>query len=247
VFLGVFAFSLFSLAQHIHDYNSKSERTPYVFKSVGDRTFTFAGRPVSLVDEDKEGQSVVVLRYGEKELRLVASIAPQDARLPGLVRHSDWLRVLRFAEFKGDSKEAFKEHLDQGNDRLVVLTRRPLTAPDPRTGDVWRRDWVFDFHELLPSGEIQTRALRYPKTKGDKDPRPDELRNNTWEMDAAMTLMPQNPPDSLNFGRPTTAFKDDALRTAGWTMPAAVISVLGLVACLAVLFSPRGRARPKGG
>ena len=240
VFLGVFAFSLVALTMRIRDYNATTQRAPHVFKDVGERRFTYAGREVSLTDEEREGQHVVVVRYGERELRLVAWTEPQSDQLPGLTRHGDWLRVKRLAEFKWGNIEDFRKHLDEGNDRLVIIVKRPLTAPDPRTGDVWRRDWVFDFHELTPDGEIGTRTLRYPKTRGDKDPKANELRANTWEMDAAMSLMPQNPPDSLNFGRPTAAFKDDALKRAGWTMPAAVVSVLGRVACLAVLFAPRG-------
>ncbi len=242
--LAVFILSLAALARRIGAYNAGSGRTVYAFNEVHQRGFEFAGRPVTLVDDDKEGQSAVVLRYGEAEKRLLASVTPGDAQLPGLARHADWLRVLRFAPFHGRSSEEFKQHLDAGNDRLAVVTRRPAGARDPHTDEVWNRDWQFEFDELLPDGTIGTEVLRYPKTKGDKTPKPGELRPGTWELDAAMLMMPNNPPDSLNFGRPTAAFRDDALKNAGWTLPAAVASALGLVASLAVLMGPRRAGSP---
>ena len=239
VSLAVFAVSVAALAGRIGAYNSGAGRTMYAFNEVHDRGFRFADREVSLTDEDRDGRSVVVVRYGDRELRLLASITPLSPQLPGLARHADWLRVLRFAPFQGRTKAEFKEHLDEGTDRLAIVTRRPAAAPDPHTGQVWSRDWLFDFHELLPDGTIRSESLKVPRTKGDKTPKQGELRAGTWQMDAAMGMMPGSPPDSLNFGRPTAAFKDDALKNAGWTLPAAVASALGLVACLAMRFGPR--------
>jgi hypothetical protein len=242
--LAVFVGSLWALAQRIGAYNAGAGRTMYVFNEVHDRGFEFAGRAVSLSDDDKEGQSSVIVRYGDVEKRLLAPVEPGAAEMPGLARHADWLRVMRFAPYVGASDREFKEHLDQGKDRLAIVTRR-VGARDPHTGEVWNRDWQFEFDELLPDGTISTEVLRYPKTKGDKTPRAGELRPGTWEIDAAMRLMPGSPPDSLNFGRPTAAFKDDALKNAGWTLPAAVASALGLVACLGTLFAPRRVRAPE--
>jgi hypothetical protein len=239
VSLGVFILSVVSLAARIRDYNQSPERQRFAFMPVGDRSFTFAGRPVGLSDDDRGDQSVVLVRYGERELRLTAPVKPLPPELPGLARHQDWLRVLRFAERGSGSSEEFQKSLNEGHDRLVVVVRRPRVAADPRTGEVPKGDWVFDFNELLPDGSIRSHTLREPKTKGDKNPKADELKPNTWEMDAAMSLMPGSPPDSLNFGRPTASFKKDALTVAGWTMPAAVVSILALVASLAVMAAPR--------
>jgi len=173
--LVVFVVSLGALARRIEAYNAGSGRTMYAFNEVHQRGFQFAGREVSLTDEEKEGQTVVVLRYGEREARLQVPPAIQSrlgsAQLPGLARHADWLRVLRFAPFKGRSREEFKQHLDEGTDRLTIVTRRPQAGPDPHTGEVWNRDWLFEFHELLPDGTISAESLRYPKTRGDKNPK----------------------------------------------------------------------------
>jgi hypothetical protein len=237
--LGLFILSLVSLGSRIRAFNARPGRHAYAFIPLDVRAFTFAGKPVTLTDDDGPGGTVVSAKYGDATLRLPASVAPLPATLPGLARHADWLRVLRFADRGTDSSQEFQQRLNQGKDRLVIVVRRPRTTADPRTGEVPAGDWVFDFHELKPEGGFATHTLRMPKSKGDKTPKADELQPNTWEIDAARTLMPQNPPDSLNFGRPTASFKDDALKSAGWTLPAAVLSVLGLVACLAVLLAPR--------
>lgn len=230
--------SVWSLAGRIHAYNTRPDRKVYTFMPVEVRSFAFAGRPVAIQDHQTESQTVVEITYGERSLRIPASIKPGPAELPGLARHADWLRVFRFAEWRG-SPEEFKARIDQGQDRLVVVIRRPRIAPDPRTGEVPRTEWLFDFHEFLPDGTIATHTLRYPKTRGDREPAPDELKRNTWEMDAAMSLMPGASPDTLSFGRPSASFKDDALRVAGWTFPTAVVSVLGLMASLVYLMAPR--------
>jgi hypothetical protein len=241
--LGLFILSLVSLGSRIRAFNSRPGRHAYAFIPLDLRSFTFAGRPVTLTDEDGPNGTVVAVKYGETTLKLPASLPPLPPELPGLARHADWLRVLRFADRGAGSSQEFQERLNQGQDRLVVVVRRPRTTADPRTGEVPAGDWVFDFHEFKPEGGFATHTLRMPKSKGDKTPKADELQPNTWEIDAAKTLMPQNPPDSLNFGRPTASFKDDALEAAGWTLPVAVVSALGLVACLAVLVAPR---RTKG-
>jgi hypothetical protein len=122
----VFVLSVLALAGRIKDYNAGLGRTLFAFREVHDRAFEFAGRPVSITDEDRTGQSVVVVKYGERELRLLApeAIKPGPAQMPGLVRHADWLRVLRFAPFPGGDRETFLRHLDEGKDRLAIVTRR---------------------------------------------------------------------------------------------------------------------------
>ena len=245
VCLAAFVASVVAMGRRFQQFNAASGRQAFVFAGVDTRAFEFAGRPVSVTDEDKPGQSAVLIKFGDRELRLLApdSIKPGSAQMPGLVRHAEWLRILRFAPYTGRSREEFLKHLDEGKDRLAIVTRRALTAPDPRTGQVWARDRVFDFNELKSDGSIDSQTLRYPKTKGDKAPKAGELREGTWEKDAAGFLLPGTPPDSLSFGRPTAAFKNDAMQNAGWTLPAAVASGLGLVGALVALWGPRRAKR----
>lgn len=232
--LAVFALSVWALLGRIETFNSGREL--YQFKDVTTWGFGWAGRDVTLSEETRENQVSVLVRYGDRELRLLATadkLGHPD--LPPAIRHQDWLHVRRFAAYRpGQAPEA---------ERLIITTRRPLTAADPRTGSVWNRDWTFEFHELLTDGTIRTETLRYPRARGDKDPKPGELREGTWQKDAAMLMMPGSPPDTLNFGRPTASFKRDALRDAGWTFPAAIASGLGLIASLALLLAPRAAAR----
>jgi hypothetical protein len=238
--LGGLLYSIVAMAHRVAAYNAQADRKLWVFQEVKTREFRFAGRDVSLTDSRApDGSDLLTVKYGDKELKLVPSIKPRDARLPGLARHSDWLRVLRFAEYGKRSAEEFKAHLDEGTDRIVVATRRAPTGPDPRTGDVWRRDWTFDFHELMPDGMIHSESLRTPKTKGDKAPKADELKQGTWEMEAALLLMPGTPPDSLNISRPAAAFKGDAVPAMGWTLPTAAATALGFLAFAALAAAPR--------
>lgn len=237
--LGVLGYSVVVMAQRVAAFNAKSNRKLWTFMEVNDRQFRFAGRDVSLTDVPGDAGELLVVKYGDRELKLTPSVKPGDARLPGLSRHKDWLKVLRFAEFGKRSVDEFKQHLDEGNDRIVVATRRSITGPDPRTGDVWRRDWTFDFHELLPDGTIRSESLRTPKTKGDKVPKPDELRVGTWQMEAALMVMPGTPADSLNISRPTAAFRGDAVSSMGWTLPTAAGATLGFLIFASLAASPK--------
>ena len=241
VFLAALVGCVFAMAQRVKQYNSEQGRKLWVFQAVDVREFKLGDRPVSITDTTgADGSDLVLIKYGDRELKLTVPMKIGDAKLPGLFRHVDWLRVQRFAELGQRSGEEFKQHLeDSGEDRLVIVARRPLTGPDPRTGDVWQRDWMFDFHELKRDGTIDTSGLKFPKTRGDKQPKPGELRAGTWQMDAALYLMPQTPPDSLNVGRPTAAFRGDAMKSMGWTLPAAALATIGLVVCLVMAAMPR--------
>lgn len=224
-------------------FNAAQDKKLWVFQVIDSRAFQVAGRDVTITDaKNPDGGELVNIKFGERDLVITASMKPGNPELPGLIRHTDWLKVLRFAEYGRRTPEEFKAHLDEGNDRIAVVVKRPLTTADPRTGAVWSKDWTFDFHELLPDGTIATDGLRLPKTRGDKNPKPNELALGTWQMEAALHLMPKAPPDSLAIGRPTAAFRGDAMKAMGWTLPAAALSATGLILCAALAAAPR-RAR----
>jgi hypothetical protein len=233
--LGIFVLSVVAMAQRVGEYYTTQPRALFAFKRVGEREFTFAGRPVSLTDETASGAQegeVVVIRYGDETLKLLPGVEPKDAQMPGLTRHDDWLRVYRFAEHgRTDSKE-FEAKLEEGTDRLAIVARRPVAGPHPRTGIVARRDWKFEFYELLPGGEIKSEALLYPRNRPGKVAKPGQIQEGTWQHDAAMMLMPA-------FGRPNRSFTTDALHGMGWTLPAAAFSGLVLMFSLSALFAPK--------
>lgn len=234
VSLGVFVLSVIVMSQRISAFYQNQDRKLYAFKAVGSRQFTFAGRPVSLADEGEGPETVVVLHYGDQQVRIPAGVAPKSEQMPGLSRHDDWLRVLRFAERGRTNPEEFQKLIDAGADRLAVVARRPIAGPDPRNNEVWRTDWKFEFYELLPDGSVKTETLLYPRNRPGKVAKPGQLQQGTWEMDAAMMLMPA-------FGRPNQSFTTDALRAMGWTLPAAAFSGLLLLGSLAFLFAPERR------
>jgi hypothetical protein len=238
-------FSINAMAGRVNKFNADADRKLWTFSDpIDTRAFRYAGREVAIKDTTgPDGKELVVTTYGERELKLTPSITPKDPKLPGLFRHADWFKVFRFAEYpKKGSVRDFRDSLEEGKDRLVFVTRRPLTTADPRTGEVWARDWTFDFHEFLPDGTIHTEGFRLPKTKGDiKTPKPNELSPGTWQMEAALRLMPPTPADSLNLGRPTAAFKKDAVSVMGWTLPVATLTALGLMISLALGAAPRRR------
>jgi hypothetical protein len=231
--LAVFALSVVVMAQRVAAHYQAQPRPLFAFKTINDREFTFAGRPVSLTDEGQGEETVLVLRYGDQTVRIPAGVAPKDPQLPGLVRHGDWLRVYRFAERGRSDPQEFQNLIEHGADRLAVVSRRPISGPDQRNNIVWRNDWKFEFRELLPDGSIRDETLLYPKVRPNRAAKPGQLQEGTWEHDAAMTLMP-------TFGRPNVSFTTDALHTMGWTLPAAAFSGLVLMFALVFLFAPRG-------
>jgi len=236
VMFGVFVLSVVFMALRAADFYRTQGRPLYTFKSIGSREFTFAGHPVSLTDEPEPGGrgEVLVIRYGDQVLRVLPGVAPNDPQMPGLSRHADWLRVFRFAERGRTNQEEFAQKLEHGEDRLAIVARRPVDGPDPRTGIVGRRDWKFEFYELLPDGTIHSDVLLYPKNRPGRTPKPGQIQENTWQFDAAMMLMPA-------FGRPNRSFTTDALHEMGWTLPAAAFSGLVLMFSITALFAPNRR------
>jgi hypothetical protein len=124
--------------------------------------------------------------------------------------------------------------------RLAAVVRTPFGAEageglfDLETEEDWgwgevRRDrWAFTFHEFLPEGGWRSETLRFPESgkafyrrqveaeqAGRARPRraaTDELKEGTWQFDAAIPLM-NRPPSITN--------EQQALRNAGWTLPVA--------------------------
>lgn len=218
------------MAQRIADFHSEHRRNIFLFKEVDDRSFTFANRKVTLTDEtDKAGVDHVNIAYGDENLRLRVTI-PGMKELPGLRPHMDWLRVVRFLPMNsGDAVESVKASFNGENvDRLVIVTRTPPPGADPKTwGSVWRKDWVFDFYEFNPAGGFARERLNYPTTRRSEPEKAGELAENTWQMQAALLLMPKG------MG-PNYKPKNDALSAVGWTLPAAGCSVALLLGSILV-------------
>lgn len=234
--VGLLALSAWAMAQRISGYHESHPRHLFAFQEVPLQEFTYAGRPVTL-ERTAEGDAVHVrVEYGADEVTLRATL-PENKNLPESVRSSDWMRVLRFVPVEGESVERTIERMYKGEvkDRLVIVTRTPPPGADPQTwGAVWRKGWTFDFYEFQPEGGFRTERLGFPTNRRGEPAKPGELAENTWEMQAALRLMPK--------GRgPNYDPKGDALSAVGWTLPLGGVSVLGIVAAF-VVGTPRRTA-----
>ncbi len=258
VSLVVLVISGYILAQRIGEYNKANARPIYSFIQ-GDKTdFTFRDRPVTIrADLNDAGEGEVLVTYADATLHLPVQI-PQAYAFPGLERYADWFRVQMFAESSGMSFAEFEARINSGEiePRLVIVTRNPHSkttregrfelepAKNWGWGEVRRDKWTFGFYEFLPEGGFSTETLRFPESgasfyrrqvKADLagDPPPeradDELREGSWQFQAALPLMNR---------RPGITTEQQGLRNAGWTLPAASASMIALMVFLAFALAP---------
>lgn len=232
------------IAHRIADFHRDHPRQIFAFKQVDEPAFSFHGTPVTLADDlTIPDQPYLIVRYGDDDLRLRVTV-PGDYRLPKLLPHADWMRLMAFAPAINKTERQFLDDLTSNKDyRLVLVTKTPRAGVDPKTfGAAWQRDWSFDFYEFK-RGErdgvgagFEHQRLEYPTRSGNKPPREGELRENTWQFQAALQLMPK----AGGVG-PTHNFFGDALSAAGWYLPAAAFTgAIGAFAT-AFAFAPRRR------
>lgn len=248
--------SIVDLAVHVHRYHRQSPPTRYYFETLNTREFTFAGHPASITDElNEDGSGHVNVRYGEDELRLRITI-PNPYPQPELRSHDNWLRLLLFARAEGIGFRRLREQLRDGEiqERLVLVKRIPPQGWDARTfGQVRRREWRFGFYEFLPEGGFRRQELKYPESERayqrrvdrarregrDPPPRdPDELKEGTWQFDAALMVMPSG-------AAPGRTFTRDALVSAGWSWPVAGFSFITFMIALGFAVAPNTQFRPE--
>ncbi len=238
VALAAFLGSVAAMGVRIGEYQRAHGRTLYVFQPLSAREFTYAGRPVTVTaDADEHGRVVVVVRSGEAEVRLPAAAEPGSPQLPGLARHEEWLHILRFAERGRLPAREFREAIEAGRiaDRLAIVARRSV-ASDARSGAVSKRDWAFDLYEFLPEGGFREEHLLFPRTRPNREGAPGELAEGTWQLEAALTLVPST-------ARPSRTFMNTAMRTMGWTLPVAAFSGLVLILAAGAWLAERRAAR----
>ncbi|MCC6677029.1 MAG: hypothetical protein IT436_07790 [Phycisphaerales bacterium] len=240
--------SAWAVAGRVANYHRQRPRETYAFQALNLRQFDYAGRPVTLTDsiDPASGESWLNVDYAGEKLRLRATI-PGDPRLPGLVAHNDWLRVLRFTSATGLGVDELRRRMESGElrDRLVLVTRTPEPGSDPHSrGEVNRKAWVFDFYELRAEGGFDHQRLAFPTRKRPslaqlmkgETPAPDHgvLQQNTWQFQAAQMVMPPA-------RGPTTNFTEDAIHAVGWTMAAFTVSTLICITAVLIAVAPARR------
>lgn len=279
VSLAAMVFGGYRMATRVGAFNRNADRELFVYATVIDRTFTYADREVRFVDSVKEslqtqtqqgsgeetpvelpfGAERVTVHYGDDTLELVPTMQPDPAELPGLTRHMNWMRVVRFAPRSGLSIDELEEAIQtrEVTDRLAIVVFEPPRGADPRTyGEVWKRDAWFSFHELLPEGGFRSQRLKFPESKRsferrtqqalhDGEPAPTrpeyELEPRSWQYGAAQIVrsgrdQPTMLPGSMT---PDLAFSSDAIGSMGWTLPLTSIATLSFAVSLALAFAPR--------
>lgn len=262
VSLAALVVSVGVMARRIQAHVAAAERPLWMFEPLDLREFTYAGRPVRIADEqDPDGWPAVRIAYGTDEIRLRATLEPLQEQVPGLVRHRQWLRVMRFAEHGRDGIVEAADKVKRGEitDRLAVVLRRPPAGIDPAAlGNAGRRKWTFDFYELRPEGGFAGfRDQRLPERDRDRDrrvqaalargepdpgPLPNALTPGTWQADAAMMMMPTEPLFSAAYS-PAPRAAMGAVRAMGWTLTSAAFSGLAVIASIVVFASARRRPR----
>jgi hypothetical protein len=247
--------STYLLASRVRAYNEASVHALFAYVEVVNPEFDYYDRAVAITDvpeSDSDGRGHLLrVQYGDDTLELPVAVEPRQ-NLPGLFnKHTDWMRMMFCADRSGMSMEEFQDKMtrDEIETRLIIVTRTPFGI-DPKkdgvfgleqeqnqsTADVRRDQWLFDFYELSADGGfVVHQPLRFPesgksllrrqnnaKLKGEPIPQREagELQERTWQYGAALKVMPR---------APAITFENQALRAAGWTLPAASASVLGLV------------------
>ena len=117
-----------SLARRIANYNKTNDHPLFAYIQATSTSFTFADRPIEIVEDTVDGQDVIRIGYGDQELVLDVAIPPLQP-LPELYeRHQDWLTISLFADRSGLSMDDFQQQLetDQIKPRLGIVTRTPF-------------------------------------------------------------------------------------------------------------------------
>ncbi|MBX3380970.1 MAG: hypothetical protein KF805_12830 [Phycisphaeraceae bacterium] len=227
--------SVYTMARRVAEHNQR-ERKVYFFKEILKKDFEFKGVPVHITDINPGTPDWHLnIAYGAENLRLHVSV-PGNPKLPDLVAHNDWLRVLLFAEARHMTAATLEQKVREGEvpERLAIVTRSPLPGAEPgKWQDVWKSGWAYDFYEF-DDGHFKHERFTYPTGKPDREPKPGQLPADTWQFQAASAVTPQTQ-------RPSNRFTMDALNAAGWTLPAAAWSTMLLLGSIAIVVAPARR------
>jgi len=249
--------SLASLAGHIARYNERNPPSLHYFLPVTRTQFTYAGREVAISDRlADDGSGALTIRYGQRALELPIGIplSEYQRQLPPIMRHADWFRLLLHREGESFDPDVTARMLDQGQvrGRLIAVVRRVRPGLDPRSyGQVFRGDWIFEFHTFQPDGGWESERRSFPESdralarrqreaRREGEPVPErsegELAEGTWRFEAAMHVMPQG-------AAPKQSFTRGALVAAGWRWPVAGLSLMALMFSIAVALAPSRKQR----
>jgi len=240
--LGILIIGVSSVAMAFRLAERNETDRPRAFATTASVESSFAGYngiPFRLEVLDGPPRQVEIW-WGEESTRLPIGGRESEA-LPGLMRHVEWLRVMRIAE--GISRLGDVDRQVQAGeipDHLVVVARSVPPGMDPETwGAAKYKDNVYTFLELRPTGEMVRTEATYRELAGDV---------YSWKHVAAMQVTPGlNTPSSRSvspISYPNYAGVRDAMNAMGWTWPAfgvgALATLTGVLVLLTSLVPRRG-------
>ncbi|MDF1809550.1 MAG: hypothetical protein P1U42_07640 [Phycisphaerales bacterium] len=259
----VIVISGFALAKRIGQYYDSFEHPLFAYVPIASTSFTFADKPITIVEETIDDKPFLHIKYGTEALLLEVVIPPQQP-LPSLFdRQKDWFTMVFFADRSGITLSEFTEGIsaDEIKPRLGIVTRTPFgvePAKEPRfenlqqpenasSGDVRRDRWRFDCYELNRDGTITHEVKRFPedgrsllrrqnyaKLKGENIPERGDGELEEYTWEYGAA-------HKVMPRAPAITFEKQALRGAGWTLPTAAAGFLVLVVSFFFAIAPTRR------
>ena len=274
------ALSLPTMIDRLAEREGIAQRPVFWFgPPLEERAAAFQGTPVNITTNREPTPEALdalnlddttPLQSGYIEVRFGAAaahfpISPQDdPRLPGMLAHQRWFRVMPLAEAKVNARSELMRQIQRGEvvPRLVAVARYPAEGYDPESwGLVRRKEWPFLFAEFSagpdarPGTEtVNISSATYGELEaiyapGPYDDPPDlseeEKAAGMWRHDAMIQVTP------AQLIRAKDKIVDEGLEAMGWTWPVAGVSAMGLVvgtmllASAAVTRPPDDDTRPQ--
>ncbi len=251
-----FVGALVPMTSRIADFNLQAGLHNFHAEVLNTRQYQIGVFPeFKLTDVPGEGprsayESFIELDYGGNKT-LIRVKRPPVFNMETLALYDEWVKVLAVNEVERDERGI--QRPVSGSERLLIVTRLTPDGFDPESwGSVRRDDWVFDFHQLMPDGTVETTRRRWPRSdRGEKRLAAEAgsplreiqpLKPRTIEFFAAMHVIPK-----LNV--PRYKFNDTALspRVLGWTLPVSMLSVITFSAGLVFAVAPHRRNNAQRG
>lgn len=208
---------------------------------VREPAFTFRGEhcEVRTIDPTSDTPSHLEVTWRGRTINFDIG-GRDDTRLPGLLRHDDWFKVLPMAEQRTGSQDELIDHLVKGEvePRLILAARYPAEGFNPESwGLVRRRDWRYRFVELKADGpvddcvqewsttyrEIERVFAPGPRDKPVDGLSEDDKRSRMWQYYAMLQVTP------APLYRAKDKVVEGGMRAMGWTWPAAGVATLTLI------------------
>ncbi len=210
-------------------FNDPILEPSFEFQDVPCEVRTVESEGVKHVEVDWRGQTVVFDIGGR-----------DDPRLPKLLRHEDWFKILPMAEDRAGTQDEVVQKLVSGETkpRLIIAARYPAEGFSSGSwGLVRRRDWRYRFVEFKIDGpadqaivehattyrEIERIVAPGPRDKPVEGLTQQQREDAAWQYYAMLQVTP------APLYRAKDKVVEQGMRAMGWTWPAAGVATLGLI------------------